>query len=215
MKNRKKLVFGTIAVMIMLISSCGQAAFDVSLNPSDIKDIDLTALINTDLIIKLETYVETGNYGIDISKLVYDYTFNNKGTNTANIEVRLSLYGDANLNNNNLVTVALDQTPNDGYIDTEENWLTSTYLNTISNEGYGWISMIGSPATQITIPGNTIITNKQEILLSPVIDHILKQEGIWIVTYISAGIGNGTLDLINQSIQVEGSKATGYYPGAF
>ena len=66
MKNRKKLVFGTIAVMIMLISSCGQAGFDVSLNPSDIKDIDLTALINTDLIIKLETYVETGNYGIDI-----------------------------------------------------------------------------------------------------------------------------------------------------
>jgi len=222
MKNKKNIVFGTIAVMAMLISSCGQAGFDVTVKPTDVKDINIGALIGFGYIIKIETYVETGKYGMDLSQIVYDYTFNNRGSNSINVEVRLSLYGEATLTDNNKVTLFTANSGGYGTAGTsgaEKIWLTAIHEDSISNEGYGWTSLIGSPASPIAITGSAIIKNQKKISNNTIIDKILKQDGVWVVTYISPGgslPGFGSyLDLTNQSIQATGSKATGYYPGIF
>ncbi len=221
LKYKKSTLLTLAVAVLLLIASCGQAGFDVSLNPDDVTDIDLSALTGFGYIIKIETYVETGNYGIDLDKLIYDYSFNNKGTNAVNIEVRLSLFGDATLNDNNKLTLFTTSSGGYGTTPAEQVWLTATYKdrNPITTDGYGWVSMIGSPASPVEITGNSVISGSTEISNSAVIDQILKQEGIWVVTYVSPGLSlpslGSAMDLTGQTIQVTGSKDTGFFPGAF
>ncbi len=221
LKYKKGTLFTLAAIALLLIASCGQAGFDVSLNPDDVIDMDIEVLVGAGYIIKIETYVETGTYGIDLDKLIYNYSFNNKGTTAVNIEVRLSLFGDATLSNNNIPTLFTTSSGGYGTTPAEQVWLTATYKDRdpITADGYGWVSMIGSPSSPIEVTGNSVITNSTEINNSAVINQILKQEGIWIVTYISPGLSfpspGSKMDLIDQSIQVTGSKDTGYFPGAF
>ncbi len=229
-KNRRRIFAGLAAAMIMLISSCGQAAFDVTVYPSDVTGIDLSALVGSDYIIKVETYVETGDMGIDLDKLVYNYTLvNHSSDKNLKIEVRLSLYGEATLDDNNKITVMQDS-DGDGYADavivptggTVPVWLTAPYKDTVSAEGYGWVDLIGSPLSPVSLAGGSTVTDTTALSGNPVIDRILKQDGIWVDVYIIPDFSfpatfssDDLMDVINQSIRAVGSKNTGYFPGAF
>ncbi len=224
MKTNKKIGIVIVAVSILFtlgLTSCGVAGFGVTVSPSDVKGIDLSDLHGSDYIIKVETYVETGDMGIDLSKLVYDYTLkNHSSSKDLRIEVRLSLYGEATIDDNDKISILIDSNGN-GYEDEDSVWLSSTYNNTVSSEGYGWASMIGSPSSPVPLAHETTVIDDTTLEDNSVVDRILKQDGVWIDVYVipdftSFLFSSGDLmDVIDQSIQVEGSKATGYYPGFF
>ena len=70
MKMNKK--FGIVLVIVSILftlglTACGVAGFGVTVSPSDVKGIDLSELLGSDYIIKVEAYVETGDMGIDLS----------------------------------------------------------------------------------------------------------------------------------------------------
>ncbi len=220
-KNIKWMLLAPVAAFVLLVSSCGQAGFDVTMKPADVKDIDLSLLTGSGYTIKVETYVETGDLGIDLSKLVYNYTLKNKSSSKdLKIEVRLSLFGEATSTDNNKISILNDSTGN-GYEDEDKAWLASTYKDTVSPEGYGWVSMIGSYTDPVSLAAGSTIPDKTEIINNQVINQVMKQKGVWIDVYISPDFSIFTfsssdfMDLINQSIKAVGSKPTGYFPGAF
>lgn len=119
-------------------------------------------------------------------------------------------------------------TDSDGYADidvtnggSEKTWLLASYKDNVSSEGYGWVSMIGSPSSPVPLAHETTVAGKTTLEDNSVVGRILKQDGVWIDVYVipdfsSFLFSSGDLmDVIDQSIQVEGSKATGYYPGFF
>ncbi len=219
-KNIFWILLIAVPVFMLDLSSCSQIGFDVTLKPADITDIDLSALSPApplgNYVIKVETYVETGDMGVNLPKLIYDYTIKNRGSSTINIEVRLSLQGE--VTSGNEITILVDS-DSDGYPDADNIYLSSAYKDTVSSEGYGWVSMIGTPGTPVALNGNVSITNETVLNDNPVVNRILKQKGIWIEAYVSpnGGLpGSGDyMDIVNQAIKAAGSKDTGYSPGVF
>jgi len=73
----------------------------------------------------------------------------------------------------------------------------------------------------VPLAHETTVAGKTTLEDNSVVGRILKQDGVWIDVYVipdfsSFLFSSGDLmDVIDQSIQVEGSKATGYYPGFF
>ncbi len=226
-KDSKWILFVLAAVSVVVLSSCGQIQFDVGMDVGDVKNIDLSELVGANYTVKVETYVETGtDYGIELSKLLYNYTLENHGSNSIDIEVRLSLYGEATLDDNNKISVSTDA-DSDGYIDDEKTWLLAPYKDTLSDEGYGWVSIVGSPSSPISLDGDDAVTAVTELLDNDVVREMLSQGGIWIDAYISPKITDSVIlgywttafagaymDILDQSIEAEGMKATGYFPGA-
>jgi len=204
MKNIKNIVFGTIVVVVMLISSCGQADFDVNLNIDD-TSVPLAG-IGSGIVIQAEIPVSSVNMGIDLEKLIYNYSLLSN-VNLGNIEIKLSLYGESETDLKIRVI--------DGTFITNPTYLEPGYKNSVTeniNNNWGWIPLINSGA----ISSNTSISSVTTISDNPILNKILKQDTIWIV----ANITNpspifGTLKIIDQIIQVGGSKTTGYYPGVF
>ncbi len=220
-KDSKWILFMLAAVSVVVLSSCGQIQFDVGMDVGDVKNIDLSGLQGEGYTVKVETYVETGtDYGIELSKLLYNYTLENHGSKSIDIEVRLSLYGEATLDDNNKIDILIDGENED------KIWLSSPYENTLSEEGYGWVSIVGSPSSPISLDGDDAVTAVTELLDNDVVREMLNQGGIWIDAYISPKITDpfvvwttafdgAYMDIIDQSIEAEGTKATGYFPGAF
>lgn len=216
------------AVSVVVLSSCGQIQFDVGMDVGDVRNIDLSLITGENITVKVETYVETGaDYGIELSKLLYNYTLENHGSKSIDIEVRLSLYGEATLDDNNKVGILIDDDLDGSYEDEDAIWLSSPYENTISDEGYGWVSIIGSPSDPISLDGDDAVTAVTELLDNDVVRELLNQGGIWIDAYISPKVTSSTIlsgfesfaagdymDILDQSIEAEGTKAPGYFPGA-
>jgi len=210
MKNKKYILFGLIVVLMALVSSCGQAEFDVSLNIDDTNSVNL-GLITTSVTIQVEIPVSGTNFGIDLEKIKYKYTTSTAGTDSAiTVGIRLSLHGQSESN----VTFR-SFTTGDGF---QPEYLKAVYDDTIaeinSTDKYGWVSLISPVSITRTTPNSdeTIINS------SNVINNILKQNTIWIIVDITtsniAAAGN-TFTISDQTIQAIGSKATGYYPGVF
>ena len=215
-KNIFWILLIAVPVFMLDLSSCSQIGFDVTLKPADITDIDLSLLAGGNYVIKVETYVETVDMGVDLPKLVYDYTIRNRGSSDLYIEVRLSLHGE--VTSGNKITLLIDIDSN-GYENEDKPYLSSAYKDTVSSEGYGWVSMIGTPGAPVALNGNVSITDETVLKDNPVINRILKQKGIWIEAYVSpnGGLpGSGDyMDIVNQAIKAAGSKDTGYSPGVF
>ena len=212
-KNIKLMLLAPVAAFVLLVSSCGQAGFDVTMKPADTGAIDIYALAS-DLKVQAEIAVSTGNLGIDLSKIIYDYTAINNGGGVANLAVKLSLYGEATATDSPKIRII--GTGNES----EPVWLTPSYENnvTVDNDGTkGWVSMI----IPVDLDSGKSVTAKRilESIDSPVINQILKQPLVWIVADIKASSGifsiGNTLNITNQSIEAVGSKPTGYFPGAF
>jgi len=199
---KKKIFLSLIIILIMIVSSCGQAGFDVTLNVED-TSATIAALATT--IIQVEIPVNSSNLGINLEKIIYNYTL--ASNQNIEIEVKLSLYGDSSNDDIKIRTL-----PNGtGY----PEYLTAGYIDSItkvSDGNKGWVNLIAADTPIIAGNSNTATT---EILNNPVINQILKQDTIWIVVDIDQGIAIGTLEISNQSIHAVGSKATGYYPGVF
>lgn len=213
MKNRKNIVFGTIAVLVMLITSCGQAGFDVNLNIDDTPPISLDMLTSS-LKVEAEIPVDSVNLGVDLEKIIYNYQIASTGSNTIKIGIKLSLYGKATdgIKLRFIGTTALPLV----VTEPEPAWLSSDYKNKITKVGgdtWGWVYLI--PPTNLSsaspINGSSKITGD-------VINEILKQDNLWIVVDITTTdpiATNNSFTIKNQSIKAVGSKATGYYPGVF
>jgi len=202
MKNRKNILFGAIAVMVMLISSCGQAGFDVSLNIDD-TSATIAALPST--ITQVEIPVNSSNLGINLEKLKYTYTL--VSDQNFQIEVKLSLYGDTP-NNDIKITPLFNGSPYPEYLGIGYK----DSITEVTDGKKGWIYLICADTPRTAGNATTGIT---DIINNPVINQILKQDTIWIVVDIDQGAALGTLEISNQSIQAIGSKASGYYPGVF
>lgn len=215
---RNGMVFGIVIFIVTVVSSCSLLSFDKTFHPADVS-IDLSDLEGSYYVIKNEAYVETGDYDIDLSKLVYSYTLKNTGNKSVEVELRLSLYGDAA--DNGRTTVWTDDN-SDGYVDTcisfpgedEKVWLTANYKDKdpISSDGYGWVSMIGEPGNPALAAAGDTVSGSVEFNGSAVINQILQQDGVWLVAYISPygatlPSSGDTLELINQSIGITGSAA--------
>ncbi len=215
MKNIKNIAFVTIVVVVMLISSCGQANFDISLNVEDTDPIDLIALTSL-LSIQAEIPVSTTgfNFGIDLEKIIYDYVIASTGSDPISIGIKLSLYGEAT----NDIKIRFIGTSNLPLTtESEPEWLNTNYKNKITITGediWGWVSLI----EPVNITASAPIDSKTTITERNVINQILKQDKIWIVADITTskllGVSN-SLTIKDQSLQVVGSKITGYYPGVF
>ncbi len=213
-KNIKWMLLAPVAAFVLLVSSCGQAGFDVTMKTADVKDIDLQFLSKT-VKVQAEIAVSTGNLGIDLSKIIYNYTASNNGSGTANLAVKLSLYGEAKVGGDPVIR--LIGTGTAAEMGSDPAWLTSSHENnvTLDNDGTkGWVSMIDPVDLGSVKDKDKTITSVE----SPVINQILKQDTVWIVADITtssfAAIG-GKLNITNQSIKAVGSKPTGYFPGAF
>lgn len=209
MKMNKKFGIVLVAVSILFtlgLTSCGVAGFGVTVNVDD-TSIPLSGMTTT-LKVQGEFGVSTGNLGTDISKIIYTYTAHNASSADMTLTVKLSLYGEAA--DGELVTrVILSNGTED------PDWLKDPYHNILKDYNgntAGWVYLIDG----LSVPAGDTVTKVVTIEDNDVISQILKQNTIWIVGDNVAGMSiTGNMELSNQSIQVEGSKATGYYPGFF
>ncbi len=197
------------AVVVLLISSCGQAGFDVGINVPDSGAIPLNSLSKT-VVIQAEFAVSTGNIGIDLNKLIYKYSLLNNGSDKITLHVRLSLYGTAKVTDTGPTIRVIPP-------DSEPSWLASSYENKVVEEGgstKGWVTMI----VPVDIDKNITLSKSITLSSNPVVNQILKQDTLWIVADISTSSllsFNNTLNITGQSIEAVGTKPTGYFPGAF
>ncbi len=209
-KYIRQIIPAAAAVLLLFLSSCGRASFDVTINVDD-TSIPLSGLSST-LKVQGEYGVESSNMGTDISEIIYTYTATNTSTVDMTLTVKLSLYGEVAVGELKTRVVASDGTG-------DPDWLQDPYedvLKDYNGETAGWTFLIGST----TVPAGKSVTVTKVITDNDVINHILKQDEIWVVGENVADetfstLDSGSMELTNQSIEAVGSKDTGFFPGAF